>query len=59
MVTARGRVVSVNVGTPREFDYLGRRTRSAIWKSPVAGRVYVRGVNLAGEVSEPRVPCWR
>ncbi len=44
-----GKVLSVNVGKPREFDYHGRTARSAIWKAPVAGRVAVRGVNLAGD----------
>jgi MOSC domain-containing protein YiiM len=33
----------------REFEYNGRPARSAIWKSPVAGRVAARGVNLAGD----------
>jgi MOSC domain-containing protein YiiM len=37
------------VGLPREFEYNGRPARSAIWKSPVAGRVAARGVNLAGD----------
>lgn len=44
-----GTVLSVNVGTPREFDYRGRVARSAIWKTPVAGRNAARGVNLAGD----------
>jgi MOSC domain-containing protein YiiM len=44
-----GRIVSVNVGTPRDFQYEGRAARSAIWKTPVSGRVAVRGVNLAGD----------
>jgi MOSC domain-containing protein YiiM len=48
-VTTRGRVVSVNVGSIREFEYNGRPARSAIWKSPVTGRVAVRGVNLDGD----------
>ena len=43
------RILSVNVGRPREFDYRGRAARSAIWKSPVSGRVAVRGVNLDGD----------
>jgi MOSC domain-containing protein YiiM len=43
------RVLAVSVGRPREFDYHGRPARSAIWKSPVEGRVAVRGVNLAGD----------
>ena len=43
------RVLSVNVGLPRDFVYAGRPARSAIWKAPVAGRVEARGVNLAGD----------
>jgi MOSC domain-containing protein YiiM len=43
------RVLSVQVGLPREFEYAGRPARSAIWKSPVAGRVAARGINLAGD----------
>src|SRR5437763_9425894 len=43
------KVLSVNVGGVREFDYHGRPARSAIWKSPVTGRVAARGVNLAGD----------
>jgi len=43
------KVLSVNVGPVREFEYGGRPARSAIWKSPVSGRVAARGVNLAGD----------
>src|SRR5246127_1196984 len=49
MATTAGRVLSVNVGGVREFEYNGRPARSAIWKSPVAGRVAACGVNLAGD----------
>ena len=49
MTITPGKVLSVNVGLPREFEYNGRPARSAIWKSPVAGRVAARGVNLAGD----------
>jgi MOSC domain-containing protein YiiM len=49
MAITRARVLSVNVGLPRDFEYNGRPARSAIWKSPVAGRVAARGVNLAGD----------
>jgi MOSC domain-containing protein YiiM len=43
------RLLSVNVGCPRPVS-TGRRTVStAIWKSPVGGRVAVRGVNLEGD----------
>src|SRR6266480_3860190 len=49
MATSAGRVLSVNVGTVREFEYGGRHARRAIWKSPAVGRTAVRGVNLAGD----------
>jgi len=44
-----GKVLSVSVGGAREFEYHGRPARSAIWKTPVSGRVAVAGVNLAGD----------
>jgi MOSC domain-containing protein YiiM len=44
-----GRVVSVNVGLPREIEWLGRRATTSIWKEPVEGRVEVAGANLAGD----------
>jgi MOSC domain-containing protein YiiM len=49
MATTAGKVLSVNVGTAREFAYSGRPAKSAIWKSPVVGRIAARGVNLAGD----------
>jgi MOSC domain-containing protein YiiM len=49
MATPAGKVLSVNVGRVREFEYNGRPAMSAIWKSPVAGRIAARGVNLAGD----------
>jgi len=54
MTTPSGKVISVNVGTVREFEYGGRPAKSAIWKSPVAGRVAARGVNLAGDEQADR-----
>jgi MOSC domain-containing protein YiiM len=44
-----GKLLSVNVGSPREIEWLGRREATSIWKSPVDGRVPVRGVNVAGD----------
>ena len=44
-----GTVLAVNVGGIRQFDYRGRPAVSAIWKSPVEGRVAARGVNLEGD----------
>jgi MOSC domain-containing protein YiiM len=49
MATIEAKVLSVNVGTAREFDYNGRPAKSAIWKSPVAGRIAARGINLEGD----------
>lgn len=48
-----GSVLSVNVGRIAEFR-AGRARRSAIVKAPVAGRVAVRGVNLAGDEQTER-----
>jgi MOSC domain-containing protein YiiM len=44
-----GKLLSVNVGSPREIEWLGRREATSIWKSPADGRVAVRGVNVAGD----------
>src|SRR5262252_3362796 len=49
MATTAGKVLSVNVGTVREFQYNGRPAKSAIWKAPAVGRIAARGVNLAGD----------
>jgi MOSC domain-containing protein YiiM len=49
MATPLAKVLSVNVGNVREFEYHGRLARSAIWKSPVVGRIAAKGVNLAGD----------
>ncbi|MEP7064938.1 MAG: MOSC domain-containing protein [Gemmatimonadota bacterium] len=46
---AAARVVSVNVGEVRAVEWRGRRITSGIWKSPVLGRVALRGVNFTGD----------
>jgi MOSC domain-containing protein YiiM len=43
------RVVSVNVGLPREVHWKGKRATTAIFKEAVAGRVVVRTLNLDGD----------
>jgi MOSC domain-containing protein YiiM len=43
------RVVSVNVGLPRELLWRGRKVRTSIWKAPVEGRVRIRRLNLEGD----------
>ena len=43
------KVISLNVGLPREVDWHGRAVRTSIRKSPVEGRVRVMGFNLDGD----------
>jgi MOSC domain-containing protein YiiM len=44
-----GRLISVNVGLPKEVDTGRRIVETAIWKAPVGGRVTVRHDNLEGD----------
>jgi MOSC domain-containing protein YiiM len=48
------RVASVNVGRPREIQMGDAVVRTSIWKEPVAGRIAVRGVNIAGDDQSDR-----
>jgi ferredoxin-NADP reductase/MOSC domain-containing protein YiiM len=43
------RLVSVNVGLPRDVSWEGKTVHTAIWKSPVLGRRAVRRLNLDGD----------
>ena len=43
------RLVSVNVGLPREVASRGRTVLTSIWKNPVEGRVWVGRLNVAGD----------
>ena len=43
------RLVSVNVGLPREIEWQGKLVRTAIWKHPVKHRVFARRLNLDGD----------
>ena len=54
MTSSLGKVLSVNVGGVREFEYNGHPAKSAIWKSPVSGRVAVRGINVEGDIQADR-----
>jgi len=47
--TGAPRVLSVNVGGVRTVEVGDRTITTAIWKSPVQGRVAVAGVNLSGD----------
>src|SRR5712692_8358547 len=43
------RVISVNVGQPREVEFRDGTVLTGIFKTPVAGRVVVHKLNLAGD----------
>src|SRR5580698_9906115 len=43
------RLLSVNVGLPRDIAWRGRTVHTGIWKNPVAGRCRVRRLNLDGD----------
>jgi ferredoxin-NADP reductase/MOSC domain-containing protein YiiM len=43
------RLLSVNVGLPRDVTWNGKTIRTAVWKSPVEGRRIVRKLNIAGD----------
>jgi MOSC domain-containing protein YiiM len=43
------RVLSVNVGVPREVRWRGKPVTTGIYKEPVGGRVQVRRLNLDGD----------
>ena len=44
-----GVIVSVNVGLPRDVAWQGRTVRTAVWKTPVTGRIFARRLNLDGD----------
>jgi MOSC domain-containing protein YiiM len=43
------KIVSLNVGLPREVTWHGRTVTTGIFKEPVAGRVALRTLNLEGD----------
>ena len=43
------RLLSLNVGLPREVTWNGKTVRTAIWKLPVTGRRVVRKLNIDGD----------
>ena len=43
------RLLSVNVGLPRDIDWKGRIVHTGIWKNPVRGRRRVGRLNLDGD----------
>jgi MOSC domain-containing protein YiiM len=43
------KLISVNVGLPRDVDWQGKLVRTSIWKNPVEGRIRVSKLNLEGD----------
>jgi ferredoxin-NADP reductase/MOSC domain-containing protein YiiM len=43
------KVISVNVGQPREIPWRGQMVRTSVYKTPVTGRVRARKLNLDGD----------
>ncbi|HXZ81046.1 MAG TPA: MOSC and FAD-binding oxidoreductase domain-containing protein [Terriglobales bacterium] len=43
------RLLSLNVGLPRDVTWNGKTVRTAVWKSPVTGRRMVRKLNIVGD----------
>jgi ferredoxin-NADP reductase/MOSC domain-containing protein YiiM len=44
-----GRLLSVNVGLPRDVSWQGKTVHTAIWKAPVEGPRMVRRLNIDGD----------
>jgi hypothetical protein len=44
-----GRLLSVNVGLPREISWCGETVRTSVWKNPVQDRHLVRRPNVDGD----------
>ncbi|HUK59229.1 MAG TPA: MOSC and FAD-binding oxidoreductase domain-containing protein [Stellaceae bacterium] len=43
------RLLSVNVGLPRDIAWRGKTVHTAVWKTPVQGRRMVRRLNIDGD----------
>ncbi len=43
------KLISVNVGRPREIEWRGQMVRTSVYKTPVTGRIYARRINLDGD----------
>jgi MOSC domain-containing protein YiiM len=43
------RLLSVNVGLPRDVTWNGKAVRTSVWKSPVSGRRMVRKLDIDGD----------
>jgi hypothetical protein len=46
---AMPRLLSVNVGLPRDVAWRGKTVHTAVWKTPVQGRRVARRLNIDGD----------
>src|SRR4051812_5348024 len=49
------KLLSLNVGGPREVEWQGKTVRTAIWKAPVTGPRRVRRINIDGDAQADRL----
>jgi MOSC domain-containing protein YiiM len=54
-----GTVESLNVGAPRAVQVNGHAVLTAIWKSPVEGKLARPLGSTLLEVAQPRLPCFK
>lgn len=54
MVNSAGKILSLNVGMPREVQVNGRSVMTSIFKFPVEGKLALRGYNLVGDSQADR-----
>ena len=47
--TMTARLLSINVGLPRDVAWRGQTVHTAVWKTPIQGRRRVRRLNIDGD----------
>ena len=53
------KILSVNIGIPREVPFQGEVVTTGIFKDPVEGRVNLRTLNLDGDRQADLTVTWR
>src|ERR1700757_4553130 len=48
-IKTMARLLSVNVGLPRDIEWQGKTVHTAVWKTPVQGRRTARRLNIDGD----------
>src|SRR5215813_7007753 len=48
-IKTMARLLSVNVGLPRDIEWQGKKVHTAVWKTPVQGRRMTRRLNVDGD----------